>query len=46
MAGKNEPCVFYNEKTGVLVETYVDDCLGEGPTAEVEKGRSLCTEIG
>ena len=37
VAGKNEPCVFYNEKTGVLVETYVDDCLGDGLTAEVEK---------
>ena len=37
VAGKNEPCVFYNKSTGVLVETYVDDCLGEGPTAETEK---------
>ena len=37
MAGKNELCVFYNKSTGVLVETYVNDCLGEGPTAETEK---------
>ena len=37
VAGKNEPCVLYNEKTGVLVKTYVDDCQGDGPTAEVEK---------
>ena len=37
MAGKNKLCVFYNKSTGVLVETYVDDCLGEGPTAETEK---------
>ena len=37
MAGKNEPCVFYNEKTGVLVETYMDDCLGDRPMAELDK---------
>ena len=37
MAGKNEPCVFFNEKTGMLVETYVDDCLGDRPSAELDK---------
>ena len=29
--------MLYNEKTGVLVETYVDDCLGDGPSAERDK---------
>ena len=35
VAGKNEPCVFYNADLDVLVETYVDDCLAIGPVDNV-----------
>ena len=36
-AGKNELCVFYNAKMRVLVKTCVDDCLGHGPMADLDK---------
>ena len=35
VAGKNEPCVFYNAELDILVETYVDDCLAIGPIENV-----------
>ena len=35
IAGKNEPCAFYNPKTKVLLESFVDDLIGRGPDQPV-----------
>ena len=37
IAGKNEPCAFYNPKTKVLLESFVDDLIGRGPDAHVRE---------
>ena len=43
--GKNDPCMFVNDKTGITVALHVDDGLVRGtPTAQAEFYGDLSSE--